>query len=353
MSSVSKGIWSNFARRSQSLALRNRNLQKALLSPTLPHGPVSLKKRSSKDKYQSPIGMDEIYPLAYQYLESQSEKTYKKIEEIEKQLEEVADSTTKSQLKDRKTQLEVDAEVNNPEIIYNSLFGTNSIDRTQPVYRHYLEKQWKDYGRMLIMQRLETLAVIPDTLATLDPQVDVRLKFPGNNIERWIEPGDILSSNATCRPPSLEVIEFKESKNDLYTVLIVDPDTPDVENDSFSTTLHWGLKNVALSNEDGVIDAKKLVGNPEYEFVSYLPPTPEKNTGNHRIAVWVFRQAEGKKVDEGAVERGSFDIRKFAEENELTAVGAHLWRSVWDRNTENVRKMYGLGRGRIFSRDRN
>ncbi|QPG73989.1 hypothetical protein FOA43_001306 [Brettanomyces nanus] len=346
--SLSKGIWSTFNRRSPSLALRNKKLQKALLSPNLPEGPFSLKKRSSKIRYISPTGMDEIYPLAYQFLEKQSADVYKKIENMEKK----CNVEQSDELKRTLTKLQVEAEENNPEVVYNAMFGSNLVDRTQPVYRHYLEQKWKDYGRMLIMQRLESLAVIPDTLPTLEPQVEVKMKFPCNNVERWIEPGDILSSNVTSRPPMLEVIEFEECKRGLYTVLVVDPDSPDVENDSYSTTLHWGLKNVELSNQDGIIDARKLVKNPDCEFASYLAPTPEKNTGKHRFSVWIFRQK--KEIDgfREPVGRERFDIRKFTADNELHAVGAHVWRSIWDRNVNNVRKMYGMGEGRVFAREK-
>ncbi|GME97739.1 unnamed protein product [Ambrosiozyma monospora] len=283
MASVSKGIWSNFAKRSPSLAVKNKALQKALLSPSLPNGPVSLKQRSSKMRYNSPIGLDEIYPLAYQLLEKQSESIYKEVEQIEKQISESKDQEQLQQLHKQQEELLVQAELNNPEVIYNANYHTKSLDRTQPVYRHFLSEKWKSYSRMLTMQRLETLAVIPDSLPTLDPQVEVNLKFPHNNVERVIEPGTVLSSNVTQKPPSLEIVEFKESVNDKYTVLVIDLDTPDVENDSFKTTLQWGLKDVVLSNTDPIIDAKKLIKNPEWEFVEYLPPTPEKNTEIHLI----------------------------------------------------------------------
>ncbi|ODV85374.1 hypothetical protein CANARDRAFT_28171 [[Candida] arabinofermentans NRRL YB-2248] len=350
-STVSKSIWSNFSKRSQSLSLKNKALKTALLSPDLPFGPASLKKRSSKAQYNSPIGLSEIYPLAYQILEQESVDCYKRIEKIESKISTTQDQTLKEELNDLKQQLLVDAEINNPEVIYNANYATNSLDRTQPVYRHYLKEQWKSYSRMLTMQRLESLSVIPDTLPTLDPQVDVQLKFPHNNVERWIEPGTLLSSNATCKPPLLEIVEFKESKNDLYTVLMVDPDTPDLTNDSFSTTLHWGLKDVQLSNEDPIIDAKKLVENPDYEFIEYLPPVPEKNTGKHRLAIWVFRQNE-KLSNVTETSREFFDIRKFTEDHNLVPIGAHVFRSIWDRNTENVRETYGLPKGRIFTRER-
>lgn len=349
---VSRGIWSKFANRSKSLSVKNASLQNSLLSPNLPKGPVSLKSPSNKLKYNSPIGLDKIYPLAYQLLEKQSEAIYSEISKIDEKIQKSKDEFELSTLKNEKEDLLIKAESENPEVVYNSLFSTKSIDRSQPVYRHYLKEQWKSYKRMLIMQRLETLSIIPDTLPTLEPEVDVNLKFPNNNVDTWIEPGKILSSNVTSKPPAFEIIEFKESKNDLYTILIVNPDTPDVENDSFSTTLHWALKDIPLSNNDSMVDIRKLDENKNSILIDYLPPVPEKNLGNQRFAVWVFRQ-DGKlndSVTKDSIKREKFNIREFVANNKLAPVGAHVWRSTYDLNTDNVRKLYGLPAGRIFSR---
>lgn len=349
---VSRGIWSKFTSRPSTLSVKNPLLKTALLSPDLPNGPVSLKSGASKGKYYSPVGLNKIYPMAYKQLEDRSELIYKQIDEINEKINNSNNENDKLNLINEKESLLIKAEEDNPEVLYNSLFSLNSVDRSQPVYRNYLLKNWKKYNRMLIMQRLETLSIIPDTLPTLDPKVEIKLKFPNNNVDTWIEPGSILSSNVTSKPPSLEIIEFKESIDNLYTILIVNPDTPDIENDSFKTTLHYGLKNVKLSNNDSIIDIKKLDSNPDYTLINYLPPVPEKNLGNQRFAVWVFSQNNELNLSNNEINRDNFNIRDFVSKNNLNPIGAHVWRSCWDLNTENVRKLYGLPAGRIFSRDR-
>ncbi|KAG0680032.1 hypothetical protein C6P40_003315 [Pichia californica] len=349
---VSRGIWSNFANRSKSLSVKNPSLQNAILSPNLPKGPSTLKASVNKLKYNSPIGLDKIYPLAYDLLEKRSESIYNEVSKIEEKIKSVKDQSELSKLNKEKENLLIKSEQENPEVVFNSIFQTKSLDRSQPVYRHYLKEQWKSYKRMLTMQRLETLAIIPDTLPTLEPEVDVNLKFPHNNVNTWIEPGKILSSNVTSKPPAFEIIEFKESKDDLYTILIVNPDTPDVQNNTFSTTLHWALKDIKLSNNDSMVDIKKLDENKDSILIDYLPPVPEKNLGNQRFAVWVFRQ-DGKlndSITKDSIKRTKFNIREFVAANKLAPIGAHVWRSVYDLNTDNVRKLYGLPAGRIFSR---
>ncbi|KAH3663625.1 hypothetical protein OGAPHI_005026 [Ogataea philodendri] len=336
--SVSKGVWSNFTKRSPSLALRNKALRTALLSPNLPYGPASLKSNANRRKYKSIEGLEDIYPLAYEVLEKKSEAVYNKIEKLDPK---------SSNYAEEKERLLVEAEKHNPEVVYMAEYMKNSFDRTQPVFRHYIKTDWLNHSQMLLMQRLETLGVIPDTLPTLEPEVDVKLKFPHNNQDRWIEPGVVLSSNVTKKPPALEVIEFKESKDEMYTVLMVDPDTPDLAADSYSTTLLWGVKDVKLSNTDSMIDAKKLVQNPDLEFVEYQPPVCEKNTGKHRIAFWVFRQDGELANAPKGLKRDYFKIRQFVEDNKLTPVGAHVIRSVWDRNTDAVRQIMAKMHGKI------
>lgn len=335
---ASKGIWSNFSKRAPSLGIKNPKLKEALLSANLPDGPVTLRRRANKIKYSSPVGLEDVYPLAYDILQKEANECYKSLE------------TTTS--KKKVESLLTSAEKYNPEVLFQAHYNTNSLDLTQPVFRHYLKEKWMSFDLMLLMQRLETLHVIPDTLPTLDPKVDVKLKFPHNNVETWIEPGKILSSNATSRPPTLKVTEFEKIDKQLYTVLVVNPDVPDLKKDSFSTFLHWGVKDVELSNVDNEISAKKLMDNKGSEFCDYIPPTPEKNAPANRLAVWVFRQNGEPLKEVGDIKRLGFDIREFVSSCKLTPVGAHVWRSRWDRNVRKVREMYGLPEGRVFHRVR-
>ncbi|AOA64795.1 54S ribosomal protein L35, mitochondrial [Komagataella phaffii CBS 7435] len=338
--SFGTGIWSNFSKRSTSLTVSSNKIKQGLLNAGLPFGPATLRKRSSRIKYSPPIGLSTVYPLAYEILELESTQIYKI---LSRQANELS--------MEQKEELLVRAEYHNPEVVFKSHFQTNSLDRTQPVYRRYLREKWENHDKMLLMQRLESLHAIPDTLSTLDPRCDVVLRFPHNNVHTTVEPGQLLSSNVTKKPPSLEVVEFDPIPDDLYTVLIVNPDTPDLENDTFSTTLHWALRNVPLSSSDISIDALKLQECPERELVSYLPPVPDKNAPVNRLVVWVFRQNQ-KELTDSEVAREFFDIRGFVAQHSLTAVGAHIWRSGWDRNVPNVRDMYGLPKGRVFHRVR-
>lgn len=336
-------VWSDVnGSRPQSFSVPSSQIKKCILEGTPVTGPPSLKRRFNRVKYTSPEHIDETFKLCYDFVESKASQIYEK--------------ASKAKTIEEKDSLIAQAELHNPQVRYNFQYNDKlendprTIDYEQPVYRLLGKEHWESYGQMLLMQRLETLAVIPDTLPTLEPRTEVNIRFPfSTGINKWIEPGEILSTNSTSLPPVFKIQEYElVDPNTQYTILIVNPDEPDLANDSFSTTLCYGLKNIKINYNDNLVDSRKF--NDSNILIDYLPPVPEKNVGNQRFAVWVFRQ--NRPLDEGQLPRDNFDIRSFANSNDLTPVGAHLWRSHWDSQANSVRAKYGLPMGRTFSRTR-
>lgn len=338
-------IWSDFSKRSETLKLIDPKYEKDLLQGINPEqGPNSLVQPDRRLAYHSPVAIDETFKLAYEYLEGESAKIYAKIDE-KKSVEEV----------DR---LLVKAEQYNPEVLFNIENSPTQIDRDQPVYRKYLQEKWESHDRMLSMQRLEQLHVIPDTMPTLDPKAEVKVKFPHNTVSEfseWVEPGTILPAFAVNKPPTIQIQEFERvPENLLYTVLLVNPDTPDLETNTFKTTLQYALTNVPLSNSNNVVGTAKLLDEnfaKQHVAKEYEPLVPEKNAQLQRACLWVFRQLSGE-IKATIGEEDNFDIRKFAESNSLKPIGAHVWRQQFDRSVNQVRKEYGLPNGRVFHRVR-
>lgn len=355
--SINAAVWSDFTSRSQSLGVTNAAIKQGLLNNAeTTHGPASIKRRTNRMKYNSPEHIDETFSTCYEYLQTRAGKAYTR----------AGESGIEPELKNK---LLVKAELANPEVQYNFQFNEkldnipSVIDYTQPVYRHLGRKHWESYHQMLLMQRLETLKVIPDTLPTLVPRARVDIKFPfSTGVNQWIEPGKFLSSGVTALEPVFKIQEFElvNPEEQLYTILIVNPDEPDLLNDSFKTSLSYGLTNVKIAYNDNVVDSRKFFDRNV--LANYLPPVPEKNAGDQRFAVWVFRQnidaetGKGVPIDNEVamqnLDRENFDIRGFVENNNLDAIGAHVWRSKWDSNVKNVREQYNLPSGRVFSRVR-
>lgn len=336
-----------------SLKIHSPIARRAVLEGEWTHGPPSLKTKRAKMAYQSIQGLKEVFPLAYDIIQGEKNRHYAAAEQIKQKLSTESNVETKAQLESELLKHEVRAELNDPEVQFN--YKTKQLDLRQPVYRHLAQRDWKEYDMLINIQRLEQLHVIPDTLPTIEPRAAIELQFPGPTNKK-VTPGDILPNSVCARPPILNVQEFEEIPDgSFYTVLVVDPDTPDVANDSFTTTLHWAVTNVPLSNIDSSMDMSKAD-----QLVSYLPPHPEKNTPMHRYCVWVFRQAtqpgEIRKLniskDDTSLQRENFNIRDFVTSNMLDPIAAHVWRAKYDLSTPAVREKFGLGPGRVFTRTR-
>ena len=360
--SVSR-VWSNFESRSPSLLINNEQVKKGLLNKLDPkQGPASYPTYEERLQYHSPLEIDETFAVSYKILEEEASRSFasaQRLQEIKNKL--VKEGKDLGHLQTRIDEKLIQAEIKNPEVLYNVEFSDpDSIDMSQPVYRHLMKQKWEDHDLMLLMQRLEQLHVIPDTMPTLDPKAEVKIKFTHNTdplFKGWVVPGSMVPAHSVSKPPTIKVQEFDriEGDNNLYTVLIVNPDTPNLETNSFTTKLHYGLKNVPLNNVDNLIDVPKLMKmGPKVTFQEYTPLTPEKNTSYQRACLWVFRQPQKIADDAEALQLGQehFDIRKFAQDHGLTAVGATVWRQKFDRSVPKVREEYGLGPGRVYYKTR-
>lgn len=337
-------IWSDFTKRSSSLGVSNKLIKNSLLNGVcLKSGPPTIRTRENREKYTSPELIDSTFKLCYEFLETHSKKIY--------------DNLENEQNLRKRNRLLVEAEINNPEVQYNFQYNDKlennvaKIDYNQPVYRHLGKKHWESYKQMLLMQRLETLCVIPDTLPTLNPKANVEICFPfSTGCKKWIQPGEVLSSGVTSMLPAIKIQEFDhliDFEKQFYSILIVNPDEPDLLTNSYKTVLNYGLINLKIDYNDNLVDPRKF-NELENLIADYLPPVPEKNTGKQRFAVWVFRQTESIDKDTLKFDRNNFDIRDFVSNQKLTPIGAHIWRSEWDSNVQNVRRKYSLPPGRVF-----
>lgn len=127
---------------------------------------------------------------------------------------------------------------------------------TIPSHRHLVEQRWRKDGALdLLMERIHQMNVIPDVLPVLHPSVDLHIAarlmpehfdtlMRRNRLQRRVNtfkdvvPGNYLTPQQTRVPPKLYANVFHTDVR-LYTMLLVDPDVPDEENQTFTTFLHW------------------------------------------------------------------------------------------------------------------
>ena len=216
----------------------------------------------------------------------------------------------------------------------------------RPIYRYLADRKWRDYKRKLLMQRVSQMHIVPDMLPHLDPTAEVSFAFG----RRKVHPGEFVDSRVSETPALLNVQVFDKGDR-LVSIVVVDPDVPDEQQDSFGSRCHFLAVNVPLSPTATGISLSMLT-EEEHVVHPWLPPYAEKGAPYHRLAVFVLQQGDagekGASLDVKALkensrnQRDDFKIRRLVHGRPLTPIGIHLFRSRWDEGTDGVVTRAGI-----------
>ncbi|TAQ90632.1 hypothetical protein B7494_g1046 [Chlorociboria aeruginascens] len=234
--------------------------------------------------------------------------------------------------------LKIQADINDPLI--KKRFEDGEGDMDKPIYRYLADRKWRSYQRLLIDQRIHQLNIVPDLLPHFEPRADVRLAF----LRRNVQPGEILDSRISELPPRLKVQVFDKGER-LVTVIAIDSDVPDIENDSFTARCHYLAANIPISPTQTSLPLSKAL--PDTQLVlPWLPPFAQKGSPYHRLSIFVLQQEAGKEINieylKKSIKRDGFYFRSFVSKNKFEPIGVNLFRSVWDEGTAGVMKRAGI-----------
>ncbi|KAI8084411.1 phosphatidylethanolamine-binding protein [Gilbertella persicaria] len=269
------------------------------------------------------------YEEALKLIEQDKKERLNMLERLEKEIARVSNNVTPAQLKALnalKFDLQVKSELNDPQVQKN--FKLGNIDMGKPVYRYMRQKQFEKAPKSKLMERLTQMNVIPELLAPgMDPTVEVNIKLA----EGQVEPGVFIKPEQSIERPEIEITNFHTEQR-LYTLMLVDPDSPDIQNKTYQQHCHWLLTNVSLSATSPVVEGGDSV-------LDYIPPHPQKGTKYHRYTLIAYEQPnEGQtKVDIKVDSRDHFDVKSLAQAHGLKVTGATFFRQEWD---ESVSKIY-------------
>lgn len=233
----------------------------------------------------------------------------------------------------------------------------------KPIYRYLAEKKWRKYQRLVLMQRLTQMKVIPDLLPHIDPIADVRLAFisptafssrglqEGDFSQgirsgdlKWVPPGEFVSSSTSEKPCWLNVQSFERGEK-LVSVAVVDPDVPNFEKDGFDYRCHFLASNITISPTQRSINLGNL-SPTEQILVPWIPPHAQKGSPYHRLAIFVLQHRNNEPINlETAaqqVQAKDFIIRSFVGRYRLKPIGAHMFRTKWDETMAEVMRRAGL-----------
>lgn len=207
---------------------------------------------------------------------------------------------------------------------------------SRPIYRFLADRKWRTRRRLIVMQRITQMHVIPDILPSMNPTADVSVSFGRNGA---VQPGDFVPSTTSETPPRIDVQLFDKHER-LVSVAVVDPDVPNLATDAFDHRCHFLAANVRISATSPTISLHDLSaeGNTIQEW---LPPTAQKGSPYHRLAVFVLEQPNQQVLDVEAAKkkagaRVGFLLRSFVDRHALLPIGVHMFRTQWDEGMDGV-----------------
>ncbi|KAF9387885.1 hypothetical protein CPB97_001871 [Podila verticillata] len=307
--------------------------------------------RNAEATYKAPaLGVNKTYDEALKIIAEDKVKRLAEIKSMEAklaQLVKAAPSATNdasiATLKENIFKQEAYSEINDPEIQWR--FNNGKIDMSKAVFRYMKSKQFTRETLPVIQQRITQMFVTPDLLPAFTPSLNVQLDFGAGSSPKlpagtpaganYFETGSFLLPGKTTKEPKINVESFHPEQK-YYTVALVDPDMPDVGNESFKQQLHWLITNVPLS----AVQTEVSTDNANV-VLPYLPPHPPKGTQYHRYTLLLAEQPNGgqDKVEVQAedVSRES-TLRDLCSQYKLNVKGLTFFRQVWDKDVSRIYK---------------
>lgn len=182
--------------------------------------------------------------------------------------------------------------------------------------------------------------LVPDLLPNIDVTASLDVYFG----RQHIEPGAHVNSLQSVTAPRLQVQVFNRGER-LVTVAVVNPDVPDVANDTFVSRCHFLASNISLSPTETSINLQRLAADVQL-ILPWTPAYAQKGAPYQRMAIFILEQPHGTQVDiSAATEREKaegFNLRSFVDRHSLTPTSASLFRTQWDDNTARVMQQLGV-----------
>ncbi|KAF9086046.1 hypothetical protein BGX29_001641 [Mortierella sp. GBA35] len=316
--------------------------------PTRAFSVKSVARNAVEPTYKAPaLGVNKTFDEALKVIAEDKAKRLADIKRMEGELAQLvkaapsaAKDTEIAALKEKIFKQEAFAEINEPEIQWQ--FKNGKIDMSKAVFRYMKSKQFQRETLPVIQQRTTQMFVTPDLLPGFTPSVNVQLDFGAGSIpsetkvtDGYFETGSYLLPGKTISEPKVNVTSFHPEQR-YYTVALVDPDMPDIENETYKQQLHWLIANVPLSATQTELAKEKAD-----VVLSYLPPHPPKGTKYHRYTLLLAEQPnEGQdkiQMDASQISRET-TLRDLCSHFKLDVKGLTFFRQVWDKDVSKIYK---------------
>lgn len=183
------------------------------------------------------------------------------------------------------------------------------------------------------------MKVVPDVIPNCDSVVDIRMNFGRVKVQ----PGDFVDSAVSEKPCRLSIQSFEKEPR-LVTIAVIDPDVPNLKNDSFDSRCHFLATNIEITPTTPLVDLAQL--SEDKILVPWLPPTAQKGSPYHRLAIAVLQHKDNVPIDKAVaiskITQNDFSARSLITRHMLTPVGANIFRTQWDDNMAAVMGRAGI-----------
>jgi len=121
-------------------------------------------------------------------------------------------------------------------------------------------------------------------------------------------------SNVQTEPQILfrNIDLFQIQSDQLYTMIMVDPDAPSRDKPTYINVLHW------------------LIINTNQTVIPFKPSAPPVGSGYHRYYFYLFEQKEKIKSELDSSKRLYFDLNKFVTEHNLQQIACIYYETSHD-----------------------
>ncbi|KAL8860035.1 MAG: hypothetical protein Q9178_003584 [Gyalolechia marmorata] len=237
-------------------------------------------------------------------------------------------------------ELKILADINDPVI--KKRFEDGEGDMNRPIYRYLADRQWRQQRRLILMQRINQMHIVPDVVSYLDPTAEVKMLFGRRNVQ----PGDFVESQNSETPPRLSIQVFDKGER-FVSIVVIDPDVPNVETDSFDSRCHFLAVNVRISPSSTFVSLAQIPDG-SHTIRPWLPPHAQKGSPYHRLVVFILEQKDGQRSDLQDLKRmletqaARFNIQSCMDRIHGKLTGIHLFRTKWDDGTAGVMQRAGI-----------
>ncbi|KAJ2460228.1 hypothetical protein GGF42_000970 [Coemansia sp. RSA 2424] len=194
----------------------------------------------------------------------------------------------------------------------NITIEDNIVDSTpesspKPMVQHHLQDAKRRIMLKAIGIELAETMIIPDVLPPkFEPEFNISVKFN----KKLVDMGQLLTINETRSEPT---IEFDAQPGQIFTLAMVDPDSPSNTRHGYRSYRHFLISNL-----------EKTENSTSSVITTYQSPQPEFGTGAHRYVIVVLRQRSRFNMTEADVpeSRVRFDVVDWGSKRRMKPVAA-------------------------------